>query len=94
VKIRHFGLLSAGNVNAKLATARAALLRPRDQRKSSEPPSAPSLPITKPDWRTLFHRLTGIDLGVCPDCGGAVTPAPLLEGACEARAPPGNLPDE
>jgi hypothetical protein len=88
VKIRHFGLLAAGNVNTKLAEARAALEQQRDQGKLVASPAAPSPSIGTLDWRALLERLTGIDLGVCPDCGGAVTAEPLLEGACEARAPP------
>jgi hypothetical protein len=88
VKIRHFGLLAAGNVNTKLAAARAALQQQRGQRKPAASTGAPSLPTVAPDWRALFHRLTGIDLDVCPDCGGAVTAQPLLGGALEARGPP------
>ena len=88
VKIRHFGLLAAGNVNTKLAAARAAIERPQDQRKPVETAPEPSVPIVELDWRALFHRLTGIDLGLCPDCGGVVAVEPLREGAWSARAPP------
>jgi hypothetical protein len=88
VKIRHFGLLAAGNVNTKLAAARAALEEQRDQHEPVPSPVATSLQIVALDWRALFQRLTGIDLGVCPDCGGAVSAEPLLERAPGARGPP------
>jgi hypothetical protein len=88
VKIRHFGLLAAGNVNGKLAAARTALERRREQHApAGSPPRSPSS-IAALDWRALFHQLTGIDLGVCPDCGADVTTEPLVESACAARAPP------
>jgi Putative transposase/Transposase zinc-binding domain len=86
VKVRHFGLLAAGNVNGKLAAARAALEQRQDQAPSAKPGPSPS--IVALDWRALFHQLTGIDLRLCPDCGAAVTTEPLAEPTCAARAPP------
>jgi hypothetical protein len=87
VKIRHFGLYAAGNVNSKLAVARAALERQRDDETTQTSPVAAPDPAT-PDWRELFHRLTGIDLGSCPHCGGALTSAPLSQSTHAPRAPP------
>ena len=87
VKIRHFGLYAAGNVNSKLAVARAALERQRDDETTKTPPVAnPELATL--DWRELFHRLTGIDLGSCPHCGAALTSAPLSQSTHAPRAPP------
>jgi hypothetical protein len=90
VKIRHFGLLAAGNVNTKLAAASAALA----QRQEEPAPLRASYAIAALDWRALFQRLTGIDLEVCPDCGGSMIAEPLLEAPGQARAPPGDVPDE
>ena len=78
VKLRHYGLLAPGNVNSKLATARG-LLEARAERPSATS-SAPEMPtaVEKPvDWRELLMRLTGIDVTVCPRCGGAFQSRPL-----------------
>src|SRR5205814_4786047 len=75
VKIRHFGLLAAGNVNTRLAAARAAPEQLRDR----PVPVAPSLRVVVLDLRTLFPRVTGIDLSVFPAFVVAVTASPLLE---------------
>jgi hypothetical protein len=40
------------------------------------------------DWRTLFLHLTGVDLGQCPDCGGALVAEALFDTPWAARAPP------
>ena len=61
VKIRHYGLLSAGNVATKLARARELLARPRRE------PTAVS-GGAKPTWQELLLRLTGIDVRQCPVC--------------------------
>jgi hypothetical protein len=65
VKIRHYGLLAAANVNTKLETARRFLLNV-DENTETEA----AIPETSPTWRDLFLKLTGIDLLVCPVCGG------------------------
>jgi hypothetical protein len=89
VKIRHFGLYAAGNVNSKLAVARAAL----DQKLEHETTQTSPVAVATPDpatldWRELFHRLTGIDLGLCPNCGCRLTAAPLSQSLHAPRAPP------
>jgi hypothetical protein len=63
VKIRHYGLVAAANVNTKLEVARRCL--------SNENTIAqvPPLQVT-PTWRDLLLALTGIDVLVCPACGG------------------------
>jgi hypothetical protein len=86
VKTRHFGLYAAGNVNSKLETARVAL-QSRCAVTETTPARAPAAPATL-DWRALFHKLTGIDLGSCPNCGCAVTSMPLVRPTHGCRAPP------
>jgi hypothetical protein len=90
VKIRHFGLYAAGNVHSKLATARTALEnRNRPPSENSQPPPAPpAQEIDAPDWRALFQKLTGIDLGTCASCGGPLLSLPLADTRPPARAPP------
>jgi len=90
VKIRHFGLYAAGNVNSKLAAARTAIEnRNHPPSESSQPPTAlPAQEIDVPDWRALFQKLTGIDLGTCSSCGGPMLSLPLADTRPSARAPP------
>jgi hypothetical protein len=80
VKIRHFGLLSAGNVNNKLVAARVCLT-----------PGVAVSPLSKCpplDWRALLQQLTGIDPTICDHCGGRLMTEPLAEVSSPARAPP------
>ena len=90
IKIRHFGLLAPGNINGKLATARTALETRATATNARAQPRLPEL--VSEDWRALLKRLTGIDLGVCPDCGGALRSEPLVDvitaAAVVARGPP------
>jgi hypothetical protein len=90
VKIRHFGLYAAGNVNFRLAVARACILsllcQPAQSPEQPAPP--PAEQVATLDWRALFRKLTGIDLGICPDCGGRMTDGPRVEASRAARAPP------
>jgi len=74
VKLRHYGLLAAGNVNTKLVTARALLQKAANPLTSPSPESvsdtASSANAKKPlDWRALLLRLTGLDVARCPVCG-------------------------
>ena len=87
VKMRHFGLYAAGNVNSKLAVARAALERQHeDETTQTSPVEPPDLATL--DWRELFNRLTGIDLGACPNCGCRLTSVPVSQSTHPSRAPP------
>jgi hypothetical protein len=61
VKIRHYGLMAAGNVNTKLELARTAL--------GGQPRTENREPTTPKDFRELLLALTGIDLQRCPRCG-------------------------
>jgi hypothetical protein len=91
VKVRHFGLYAAGNVNGKLAAARAAI---GDQARAHDPPPVvrpPDAPVAL-DWRTLFQQLTGIDLAACPSCGSRLSAEPLPQPACAPRGPPWSPP--
>lgn len=90
VKIRHFGLYAAGNVHSKLAAARTAIEnRNHPPSENSQPPPAPpAQEIDAPDWRALFQKLTGIDLGTCSSCGGPMLSLPLADTRPSARAPP------
>jgi hypothetical protein len=83
VKIRHYGLVAAANVTTKLETARRCLLNPdRD-----DVPQLPH-PDTPPSWRDLVFALTGIDLLVCPVCGGRSMARRSLRDGAEGSRPP------
>lgn len=81
VKIRHFGLLAAGNVNTRLERARALL----------GPPAVPQwalvlwlalmkLPAQQlPEWRLFAFLLTGVDPLRCEHCGAERVRLPLLD---------------
>ena len=90
VKIRHFGLYAAGNVHSKLAAARTAIEnRNHPPSENEQPlPAPPAQTIDAPDWRALFQKLTGIDLGTCSNCGGPMLSRPLADVCPSARAPP------
>ena len=92
VKIRHYGLHASANATTKLETARRLL--------EAEPPEVPcaivdrtplkpaadrTSPPAAEDWRTLLHRLTGIDPTRCRRCGGTLRSTPL---ALPPRKPP------
>jgi hypothetical protein len=63
VKIRHYGLVAAANVDSKLETARHCL------EAISADPQPSSCPETPSSWQQLMCSLTGIDLLTCPACG-------------------------
>ena len=84
-------MLAAGNVNAKLVQARAALDQSRKSAFTSQP-TPQDFPIIAGDWRALFQHLTGIDLAACPDCGAVISIEPLLDSEHPARAPPPSSP--
>ena len=88
VKIRHYGLLAAGNVNTRLQAARALLSSPPSEAAPSE--SKPSLNVEPESAEALLRDLTGIDLRICPRCNfpGRVR-MPLLRPEIPlARGPP------
>jgi hypothetical protein len=67
VRIRHYGLCAARNVNTKLTTARR-LLDPQTSPKTDTP--VPSEPPARMTWWERFAQQTGIDMMACPACGG------------------------
>ena len=76
VKIRHYGLVAAANVNTKLEVARRCLSEQVTVAQTPHPP----VPST---WRDLLLTLTGIDVLVCPSCGSrsiARHPLPRIPG--------------
>lgn len=83
VKIRHYGLVSAGNVNTKLETARRCLEAVDDTTVTQTP-----IPEKPPSWRDLLLTLTGVDLLVCPACGGrSIERRPLDDSTTNSRPP-------
>lgn len=87
VKIRHYGLMASSNVKTKLALASRLLeLRPSNRKKKNSEHAAAE------DWRTLFERLTGINLRICPRCGSSrIRRIPLARSIANyntARSPP------
>jgi predicted Zn-ribbon and HTH transcriptional regulator len=79
VKIRHYGLLAAGNVRTKLKAA-SDILACRQASNTTTLSEATKVPS---DFRALLLQLTGIDLTRCPVCGShAIERRPLQ------RAPP------
>ena len=83
VKIRHYGLLAAANVNTKLETARRCLSHVDE---NTQPDTA--IPEIPPTWRNLFLKLTGIDLLVCPVCGGQSMERRSLDHNTTCSRPP------
>ena len=95
VKIRHFGLMSSGNVNTKLERARALLpavatspsTEASDDYQGDE--STLSFGSLAPDlaWPDLLLALTGQDVTLCPRCQQRTIQRQTLP---PARAPPQN----
>jgi hypothetical protein len=83
VKIRHYGLMAAGNVSTKLATARRLL----DADAHTPAPEQHRQPA---DFREVLLALTGIDVRRCPRCGRSTTSHPLsiLNGRVVPSSPP------
>ena len=83
VKIRHYGLFAAANVNTKLETARRCLLHVDDTTVTETP-----IPEAPPSWRDLLLTLTGIDLLVCPVCNSrSMERRPLDDRTTSSRPP-------
>ena len=83
VKIRHYGLVAAANVEHQA----------RDRSPLPVRRSATTMPLraaachSRPSWRDLFLALTGIDLLVCPACGErAIERRPLRPHTTPARS--------
>jgi len=72
VKIRHFGLLAAGNVRKRLPLAFALL--------GGAVPIPPPAPRS---WKEILRSFTGVDPSSCPRCGG-----PLVRRILPRRSAP------
>ena len=80
VKIRHHGLMAAGNVSTRLETARHLLGQ-----------TNPGTSLPPQDFRDLLLVLTGLDLRRCPRClvgNVARYPLAVLTIPLTAPAPP------
>jgi Putative transposase len=78
IKIRHYGLMTPGNVNTKLAQARTLL-----GLQSPVAPKEPQVqetdsPSSTQTWQERLRALTGVDLTICPNCGGRLLRRRLL----------------
>jgi hypothetical protein len=71
IRIRHFGLMASRNVQTKLKNACRLL-------QTSQPTHpTPSSEMSVLSWQQLLFKLTGVDLTVCPHCGGPIKRKPL-----------------
>jgi hypothetical protein len=79
VKIRHYGLLAAGNVNTRLEAARALLAPVPVPQWALVLWLALSKVSPEPwnNWRTLYALLTGVDPLRCVHCGELKVRLPL-----------------
>jgi Putative transposase/Transposase zinc-binding domain len=75
VKIRHYGLLASGNVHTKLAAARRHL-QPTGESDTARTPEQ--------TWMERLTALTGVDLTICPRCGGPMIRRPLADDPSRA----------
>ena len=71
VRIRHYGLMASRNVQTKLKTAYRLL------QLSHPSHPTPSTEMHRMSWQQLLFKLTGVDLSVCPNCGGTMLKRPL-----------------
>jgi len=79
VKIRHIGLMAAGNVNTKLARARELLEGP-----VATPAPTPAKRVMT--WVDALLALASLNVRCCPVCGGTIVQT-ALQPATEPRAP-------
>jgi hypothetical protein len=79
VKIRHYGLMA--HKNAKTSLEKARTLIKETPVKSPEMVSSSHLKgrsqAQAPTWLEILFKITGIDLGTCPNCGGKLVRQPL-----------------
>lgn len=79
VKIRHYGLMAPRNANTKREVARRLIEQAQAQpsKNHNRDRSQAEAPTKRSTWQEMFLRITGIDLTMCPICGGTLTRRPL-----------------
>ena len=96
VRIRHYGLLAARNVDGKLVRARRLLEQMADGSATLPTADAPyptAPPSPSPWWERLL-QLTGVDAMACPRCAtGRLVRQPLALTELSAHPPPAILYD-
>lgn len=79
VKIRHYGLLASANLE-RLQNLQC------DLAVEAPPPGDSAAPTD--EWPERLLALTGLDLRLCPRCGGEMLPRPLTSDGARPRPPP------
>jgi hypothetical protein len=77
-RIRHIGFLANGHRTAKLARCRELL---------AVPPSSPEEEPPPQRWQDRLRDLTGVDVEVCPGCGGRMVTCGILKPQPPPRPP-------
>jgi hypothetical protein len=79
VKIRHYGLMAPANVKTKLAQARTLLSLHAPGAPKEPQAQEPDSPSSTQTWQERLRALTGVDLTICPNCGGRLLRCRLLD---------------
>jgi predicted RNA-binding Zn-ribbon protein involved in translation (DUF1610 family) len=90
VKIRHFGLLASVNVHTRLEQARQLLAGAGPASDGGHGGDLPPAVQNPELWTAWLLALTGIDLAICPACGGR-TMIRLPLNHHDSRGPPAVL---
>jgi Putative transposase/Transposase zinc-binding domain len=81
VKIRHYGLMAPGNVNTKLEQARALLSLKAPEALQEPKAQGLDTPSAAHSWQERLRALSGVDLTICPNCGGRLLRHRLIGSA-------------
>jgi hypothetical protein len=79
VKIRHYGLMAPGNVKTKLEQARTLLSLQAPVAPKKPPSQESDSPSSTQTWQERLRALTGVDLTICPNCGGRLLRRRLID---------------
>ena len=77
-RIRHIGFLANGHRTTKLARCRELLAVPPPSPEEEPPPQR---------WQDRLRDLTGVDVEVCPGCGGRMVTCGILKPQPPPRSP-------
>jgi hypothetical protein len=77
-RIRHIGFLANGHRTAKLARCRELLAVPPPSPEEEPPPQR---------WQDRLRDLSGVDVEVCPGCGGRMVTCGILKPQPPPRPP-------